>query len=341
MFLGPSWTKKKRFQTNTPMGESCLCAIVSGCSSGIGLATVRELLAKTNLKVIGIDVARVGDLGVESNRFSSFKCDVTSDKDLEKVFEYIQANSLIVDVICCCAGITRTGPLMELHPDQIQKVMDVNVMGVHRCVRSFFSRMRKGSIVIVILSEIAYALQANAFNAAYSMSKFALQAYVTALRQELELIGVNVKGIYPGAIETPLSKEDTIEMSKLHIAKSKTMYRNALMQFVKQSSSYINHYAKSPQCVADVVVNICLNQDTPDTLLVNSSNLMKLLKYVPQSLLDFGTSKMLRTVDGTDDTPNASPTQSERDVIFDALKTGQTFGEVYKRMQECTEKKHN
>ena len=62
MSLGPSWTKKKRFQTNTPMGESCLCAIVSGCSSGIGLATVRELLAKTNLKVIGIDVARVGDL---------------------------------------------------------------------------------------------------------------------------------------------------------------------------------------------------------------------------------------------------------------------------------------
>ena len=48
MFLGPSWTKKKRFQTNTPMGESCLCAIVSGCSSGIGLATVRQLLAKTN-----------------------------------------------------------------------------------------------------------------------------------------------------------------------------------------------------------------------------------------------------------------------------------------------------
>ena len=77
MFLGPSRTKKKRFQTNTPMGESCLCAVVSGCSSGIGLATVRELLTKTNLKVIGIDVARVHDLGVKSNRFSSFKCDVT------------------------------------------------------------------------------------------------------------------------------------------------------------------------------------------------------------------------------------------------------------------------
>ena len=59
--------------------------------------------------MIGIDVARVVVLGVESNRFSSFKCDVTSDKDLEKVL--VQANSLIVDVICCC-GITRTGPLM-------------------------------------------------------------------------------------------------------------------------------------------------------------------------------------------------------------------------------------
>ena len=113
------------------------------------------------------------------------------------------------------------------------------------------------------------------------------------------------------------------------------------MQFVKQSSSYINHYAKSPRCVADVVVNICLNHNTPDTLLVNSSNLMRFLKYVPQSLLDFGTSKMLRTVDGTDDTPNASSTQSERDIILDALQKGQMFGEVYKRMQECTENKQN
>ena len=76
MFLGPSRTKKKRFQTSTPTGESCLCAVVSGCSSGIGLATVRELLTKTKLNVIGIDIARVHDLGVKSNRFSSFKCDV-------------------------------------------------------------------------------------------------------------------------------------------------------------------------------------------------------------------------------------------------------------------------
>ena len=125
------------------------------------------------------------------------------DRDLESVMDYVKKKNFIVDVLCCCAGITRTGPLMELPPDNVQKVMDVNVMGVHRCVHSFFGRMRKGSVVVVTLSEIAYAMQASAFNAAYSMSKFALPAYVTALRQELELVGVRVKGIYPGAIETP------------------------------------------------------------------------------------------------------------------------------------------
>merc|ERR1711991_508421 len=117
-------------------------------------------------------------------------------------------------------------------------------------------------------------MQSSAFNAAYSMSKFALQAYVTALRQELELVGVHVKGVYPGAIETPLSMKDTVEMSKLHISKKKTIYRNALMQFAKKSSAYINRYAKNPQCVVDEIVNICLYQDTPNSVLVNTSNLM-------------------------------------------------------------------
>ena len=60
---------------------------------------------------------------------------------------------------------------------------------------------------------------------------------------------------------------------------------------------------------------------------------MKFLKYVPQSLLDFGTSKMLRTVQTSDDSPNASSMQIERDAVLESLQKGHLFGEVYKKMQ--------
>ena len=119
---------------------------------------------------------------------------------------------------------------MELSANQIQKVMDINVMGVHRCVKAFFGCMQRGSIVVPILSEIAYAMQSSAFNAAYSMSKFALQAYVIALRQELSLVGVQVKGVYPGAIATKLSMNHTTDMTIQHIENNKTLFKNPLLQ---------------------------------------------------------------------------------------------------------------
>ena len=49
---------------------------------------------------------------------------------------------------------------------------------------------------------------------------------------------------------------------------------------------------------------------------------------------------MLRTVNGTDDTPNASSTQSERDIILDALQKGQMFGEVSKECRNVQNKQN-
>ena len=305
---------KKRISNDDERNHRPLCAIVSGCSSGIGLATLKAIYKDTDLELIGLDVVEVDgkeifqefitdDASSEGldRRFTSFKCDVTKDKDLKKVYDFLIGNDYAVDVLICCAGITRTGPLMELSANQIQKVMDINVMGVHRCVKAFFGCMQQGSIVVPILSEIAYAMQSSAFNAAYSMSKFALQAYVIALRQELSLVGVQVKGVYPGAIATKLSMNHTTDMTIQHIENNKTLFKNPLLQFIDASKSYIHKMAKEPKYVANEIVKICLYENPNKNILVNVSIMMKILKYLPEAVMDYGAGIMLRGADEWND----------------------------------------
>ena len=143
--LSPCCNKTKKRRPSKDQEGRPLCAVVTGYSSGIGLALYKD----TNLKIIGIDVVEVDGGGIfkgldtTSNintRFMGFKCDVTNDIELKKVYETLVRKGFVVDAIICCAGITRTGPLMEINANQIQKVMDINVMGVHRCIRTFFGR---------------------------------------------------------------------------------------------------------------------------------------------------------------------------------------------------------
>ena len=197
--------------------------------------------------------------------------------------------------------------------------------------------MKKGSIVIPILSEIAYAMQSSAFNAAYSMSKFALQAYVTALRQELDLVGVHVKGVYPGAIATKLSMNHTIDMTMHHIENNSTLFKNPLLQFVNTSKRYIHSNAKDPKYVANEIVEACLYETTSsNNILVNVSTMMKILKYLPQSIMDFGTNKMLRATDDNYFANNSNPMLMEKKykIIHGWRKRINTFDELYNKLHD-------
>eukprot|EP00945_MAST-04E_sp_MAST-4E-sp1_P006806 g6806.t1 len=97
----------------------------------------------------------------------------------------------------------------------IQRVLDVNVMGVVKSVQHIIPHVKKegNAFILPILSEIAFAMSSSAFNGPYAMSKFALEAYVVALRQELSLEGVDVIGCYPGAVQTKLALSSTLKAS--------------------------------------------------------------------------------------------------------------------------------
>jgi NAD(P)-dependent dehydrogenase (short-subunit alcohol dehydrogenase family) len=108
-----------------------------------------------------------------------------------------------LDGLVCCAGIYRSGALVETDEAEMERSFDINVMGAFRIVRAFFSLLAKrGGRVVLIGTELSRCPMP--FSGPYTVSKCALQAFADALRRELMFLGLRVSVVQPGAIRTPL-----------------------------------------------------------------------------------------------------------------------------------------
>jgi NAD(P)-dependent dehydrogenase (short-subunit alcohol dehydrogenase family) len=177
--------------------------LVTGAAGGLGVSLC-GLLAASGETVFAADVVpvtrrtRAAKAGVVPLRM-----DVTSARDVARVRQRVEAATDGLDGLVCCAGIFRAGALVEADEAEMEKALDVNVMGVFRTVREFFPLLAKrGGRVVLIGSELSHC--AMPFNGPYTVSKCALQAYADSLRRELMFIGMRVVVVQPGAIRTPL-----------------------------------------------------------------------------------------------------------------------------------------
>ena len=273
--------------------KETLYILVTGCADGIGKALVDALLnhlVEKNIFVIGLDVASVE---YKHDRFKAFKVDVRKESQYRPVVKFIKKEKIEIDGLCLCAGITATGPLCAMSSSTIQRVLDVNVMGVVKSVQHIIPHVKKegNAFILPILSEIAFAMSSSAFNGPYAMSKFALEAYVVALRQELSLEGVDVIGCYPGAVQTKLALSSTLKASVDDLEG----YAPAFKNFVKASSQYISTNSVPASHIADKVAEVCIYKTRGQTkLLINISTAMYILKFLPQTIMDFLSNSLLR-----------------------------------------------
>ncbi|MCX7032070.1 MAG: SDR family NAD(P)-dependent oxidoreductase [Spirochaetes bacterium] len=177
--------------------------LVTGAGGGLG-AGVCDQLAASGDTVFATDRdpdalrALKGRLGVVPLRM-----DVTASGDVARARKKIEAMTDGLDGLVCCAGIFQAGALIEADEKEMERALDINVMGAFRTVQAFFPLLTKRSGTVVLVgSELSHC--AMPFNGPYTVSKCALQAYADALRRELMFIGMHVVALQPGAIRTAL-----------------------------------------------------------------------------------------------------------------------------------------
>lgn len=181
-------------------------AIVTGGSSGIGLAIARELLRRRasveitgrRRDVVEQAVEKLKPLGT----VSGIAADVTTTDGRQRTLEL--AHSLgQLDLLVNNAGGVRAGHLEDNREDEVLRMIEVNLTGPILLTRAALPLLKKSKGAIVNVSS-SIALVGLPFYAAYAAAKAGIAHFGEALRRELAEDGVRVLTVYPTATDTPM-----------------------------------------------------------------------------------------------------------------------------------------
>ena len=171
-------------------------ALVTGGSSGIGLGAVRAL------KKAGCAVYVFSRRPFEEPGVTHIPCDVTDEAAVTAAVDRVKALAGRVDILVNCAGFGISGAVEFTDAADARRQMEVNFFGAVNLTKAVLPLMRRqGGGRVVNVSSVA-APAAIPFQAFYSASKAALNAYTAALANEVRPFGVTVTAVQPGDIAT-------------------------------------------------------------------------------------------------------------------------------------------
>ncbi|MFT8781281.1 SDR family oxidoreductase [Acetobacter orientalis] len=182
-------------------------ALVTGGSSGIGLASARKLLEQgARVAIMGrsqdkLDKAVV-DLG--GDRVLPLQCDVGSNEDLERAAECLKQEYGALDILFANAGLAYGTPLGGTDETAYSRMMDVNVKGVFFTVQTFLPLIREGGSIILNTSWLNQV--GTPGRAILSASKAAVRSFARTMSAELLDRKIRVNAVSPGSIETPIHR---------------------------------------------------------------------------------------------------------------------------------------
>jgi NAD(P)-dependent dehydrogenase (short-subunit alcohol dehydrogenase family) len=179
--------------------------LVTGSSSGIGRATVERLAADGWRVFAGVrDFSDGTALDQIAETVTAVALDVTDEAQIAAAAtEVAERTGGSLDGVVNSAGIGVGGALEEIEPDQLRRVLDVNVVGSVAVTQAVLPLLRRAGGTAVLLGSIGGRV-AMPFGGPYHATKFALEALADSWRVELRPQGVGVALIEPTAISTPI-----------------------------------------------------------------------------------------------------------------------------------------
>jgi NADP-dependent 3-hydroxy acid dehydrogenase YdfG len=174
-------------------------ALVTGASAGIGAAVARRLHGAG--ASVGLLSRRGEDLGLE--RALGLPCDVRDRVALKEAADTIvERFGGRLDIVVANAGVGAYGPFLELDPEQLEAMVDVNLKGtLYTAAATLPHLIASGEGDFVALASVA-GLRAFPGEAVYNASKFGQLGFTRALDHELREQGVRASCICPGGVKT-------------------------------------------------------------------------------------------------------------------------------------------
>jgi len=188
----------------TVQAPAARVAVITGSTSGIGLAIARRLCRDGfHVVVTGRNVKRGETVAAELGAAATFvPLDLTTPGAAARLMVTAEARLGRIDVVVNNAAIDHTGDLLDVPAHVTQQVFQINTLAAIAVLQEGARRMQQGGAIINITSRLASAGVPTM--AIYSATKGALAALTTAAAVELAPRNIRVNAIAPGMTQTPL-----------------------------------------------------------------------------------------------------------------------------------------
>lgn len=224
-------------------------AVVTGASSGIGLATAK-MLTSVGYKVYGIARDEFS-----SNEFSYYKCDVTNYEQIKAILTEIDNKENRIDALVCCAGFGISGSVESTETSRVQAIFNVNVLSVLEINKMIIPFMKKTGGRIINIGSIASEMPIP-FQSYYSATKSAIICFSRALNNELKPFKISVCCVMPGDTKTGFTS------ARVKNEAESSSYGKRVEKSVKQMEHDEQH-GMQPEDVAKVICKVILSKNPP------------------------------------------------------------------------------
>lgn len=252
-----------------------MVVVITGASSGIGLAT-GKMLTEKGFKVIGLSRKPKADAG-----FVGKVCDVTDFKAVETAFNEIEAEFGKIDVLINNAGMGIAGAIEHTSQEDLDKQFLLNVMALINACKCVAPIMRKqGGGRIVNIGSVAGVIPIP-FQTAYATTKSAVDMFSMSFGLEVKDFGIKVSVVMPGDTKTGFTanriKNEVLEDENYKERVSKSIKR---MEKDEQNG-------KPPESVAKVVYKVLKKKNPPSrvTVGIGYKSIVFLQKVLPRRLM--------------------------------------------------------
>jgi NAD(P)-dependent dehydrogenase (short-subunit alcohol dehydrogenase family) len=200
-------------------------AVITGGSSGMGLATAKRFLHEgmehvfiTGRRKDALEAA-VGAIGTN---VSAVQGDVSKLGDLDRLYDAVKTRNRKIDVIFANAGIAELAPFGSVDEDFFNRHFDANVKGLFFTVQKGIPLMADGGAII--LNASIATIKAFPSISVYSATKAAVRSFARTWTNELRERRIRVNAISPGHIDTPIfegwQQGDALRTMKEDLAKA-------------------------------------------------------------------------------------------------------------------------
>ena len=249
--------------------------LVTGACGGMGKSIVSKL-ASAGYGVFALDKVACEQ---EENVFP-IQADLTDENSVKSALEEVKERTDSLYAILHFAGVYVLNSLVEIEDKNFCKAFDINLFGVYRVNKIFLPMLKNGSRIVITTSELA-PLDPLPFTGVYAITKSALDKYAYSLRMELQLLGIKVVVMRPGAVDTGMigvstkQLDDFCQNTKIYTCNA-TRFKNIVERVEARKIL--------PKKIADKTLKILAKSNPKFVYKINRNPLLLMLNVLPKRM---------------------------------------------------------